>query len=161
MEIRRAVETDLPALMDIYEEARQFMRAHGNQEQWSGGYPQKEILLADIAAGCLYVCEEDQKIGAVFFYRVGEDPTYRVMEQGSWPDHEPYAVIHRITSRVKGGATFCLKWCEAQGHNLRIDTHRDNYVMQNFLTKNGFTYCGIIHLADGAERLAYAKSVVS
>ncbi len=59
MEIRRAVETDLPALMDIYEEARQFMRAHGNQEQWSGGYPQKEILLADIAAGCLYVCEED------------------------------------------------------------------------------------------------------
>lgn len=83
MEIRRAVETDLPALMDIYEEARQFMRAHGNQEQWSGGYPQKEILLADIAAGCLYVCEEDQKIGAVFFYRVGEDPTYRVIEQAA------------------------------------------------------------------------------
>ena len=101
------------------------MRAHGNQEQWGGGYPQKEILLADIEEGCLFVCEEEGRIAGAFFYKVGEDPTYRVIEQGAWPDQEPYAVIHRITSRVKGGATFCLKWCEDQGYNLRIDTHRD------------------------------------
>ena len=160
--IRKAKLTDLDRMMEIYARAKRFMDSTGNTTQWEIGYPTRKMIQDDIEKGYSFVCMgEDNIPHAAFKFFVGEDPTYRVIEQGSWPDHEPYAVIHRITSRVKGGATFCLKWCEAQGHNLRIDTHRDNYVMQNFLTKNGFTYCGIIHLADGAERLAYAKSVVS
>ena len=160
--IRKAKLTDLDRMMEIYARAKRFMDSTGNTTQWEIGYPTRKMIQDDIENGYSFVCMgEDNIPHAAFKFFVGEDPTYRVIEQGSWPDHEPYAVIHRITSRVKGGATFCLKWCEAQGHNLRIDTHRDNYVMQNFLTKNGFTYCGIIHLADGAERLAYAKSVVS
>ena len=42
--------------------------------------------------------------------------------------------------------------------NLKIDTHRDNVVMQNMLKKNGFQSCGIIHVQDGSERLAYQKT---
>ena len=41
--------------------------------------------------------------------------------------------------------------------NLRVDTHRDNRVMQHLLLQHGFTYCGIIHLASGDERLAYQR----
>lgn len=37
--IRRAVAGDLPAIMRIYDAARQFMRSQGNATQWSGGYP--------------------------------------------------------------------------------------------------------------------------
>ena len=37
------------------------------------------------------------------------------------------------------------------------DTHRDNTIMQHLITKHGFTYCGIILLANGDERLAYQK----
>ena len=40
---------------------------------------------------------------------------------------------------------------------IRIDTHRDNKIMQHNLLKYGFTYCGIIYLANGDERLAYQK----
>jgi hypothetical protein len=29
--------------------------------------------------------------------------------------------------------------------------------MQHILQSYGFTYCGIIYLADGSERLAYQK----
>lgn len=39
--------------------------------------------------------------------------------------------------------------------NLRADTHRNNRTMRHLLEKSGFRYCGIIHVADGSERLAY------
>lgn len=39
--------------------------------------------------------------------------------------------------------------------NIRIDTHRDNRIMQHNILKYGFSYCGIIYLLSGDERLAY------
>ena len=47
---------------------------------------------------------------------------------------------------------------EKIGH-LRIDTHADNHIMQHLILKNGFEQCGIIHIADGSERIAYEKVV--
>ena len=41
--------------------------------------------------------------------------------------------------------------------SLRADTHADNKIMQHLLEKNGFTRCGIIHVADGSPRFAYQK----
>ena len=41
--------------------------------------------------------------------------------------------------------------------NIRIDTHKDNTIMQHNLDRYGFKYCGIIHIASGAERLAYQR----
>ena len=41
--------------------------------------------------------------------------------------------------------------------SLRADTHADNKVMQHLLEKNGFTRCGVIHVADGSPRFAYQK----
>jgi len=66
--------------------------------------------------------------------------------------------IHSITSdSIRGTATFCLNWALEQCGDLKIDTHRDNVIMQRALEKSGFTYCGIIYLKDGSERLAYQK----
>ena len=31
--------------------------------------------------------------------------------------------------------------------------------MQQLILKNGFEQCGIIHIADGSERIAYEKVV--
>ena len=39
--------------------------------------------------------------------------------------------------------------------NIRIDTHRDNLVMQHLLADEGFSYCGVIHCWSGDERLAF------
>lgn len=163
MEIRHAKYEDLPQLMNLYEEGRQYMRSHGNLRQWSGGYPPEALLKQDIESGCSYVCTEQEKIVGAFYFRLGEDPTYQRIERGAWPDTEPYGVIHRIatSSHQKGVATFCVNWCASRCQNLRIDTHEDNYVMQNFLKKNGFAYCGIIFTDDGTERLAYQKKCAS
>ena len=39
MLIRKTVESDLPAISLIYENARRFMRESGNPNQWKDEYP--------------------------------------------------------------------------------------------------------------------------
>ncbi len=159
-EIRKADMGQLEQILKIYAHARQFMAEHGNPNQWGNVNPPAEQVKRDIEAGDSYVCMAGEEIAAVFYFRIGEDPTYRIIEQGRWIDDGPYGVVHRIAASgiVKGAGSFCVGWAFARCGSLRIDTHRDNLVMQNMLKKNGFTYCGIIHLENGDERLAFQKT---
>ncbi|HHV84340.1 MAG TPA: GNAT family N-acetyltransferase [Petrimonas sp.] len=160
MRIRPARHADLPRLMQIYETARRFMQQTGNAGQWVDGYPKEELIVHDIEQGHSYVClDENNGITGTFYYIFGEEPTYLNIYEGSWLNDEPYGVIHRIASsgKQKGVAETCIRWCLEECKNIRIDTHRDNKVMQNILQKLGFTRCGIIYLENGAERLAYQR----
>lgn len=151
---------DFEILCRMYENARQFMACHGNPLQWGQTYPKRTLTAEDIAHGCLYVCEEHGKIIAAFYYKKGADDLYRRIYRGEWLNERPYGVVHRITSdhTVKGAASFCLNWAFEQCGNLKIDTHRDNRIMQHTLEKNGFRYCGIIYTENGGERMAYQKA---
>ena len=159
MVIRKSERRDLEQIMALYEEARAFMRENGTPSQWGNSHPPREMIEADIAAGKSYVCMEGGQIAATFYFAVEEDPTYRQIEQGAWLCGGPYGVVHRITARqgVRGAASFCLAWCYEQCGNIRIDTHRDNQPMRRCLERNGFIYCGAIHIADGSERIAFQK----
>ena len=57
------------------------------------------------------------------------------------------------------GGDICLDWCAKQHPNLRADTHKDNIIMQNLLTRNGFIRCGIVYVSNGTARIAYQKIV--
>jgi len=149
---------DIPAMMDLYAQARVFMREHGNPNQWDDSYPSRELLEKDIAFGNSYIVEDDEKnLAATFAFIKGEDPTYYGIENGAWLNHEPYGTIHRLAGNTSyhGIASGCISWCKSQIGNLRADTHEDNKIMQHLLEKNGFVRCGIIHLANGAPRIAY------
>ena len=104
---------------------------------------------------------EDGEILGVFYYAEENDPTYDVIYDGAWQNDKPYAVIHRIAvsrdSHGKGVAAFIFDSCFARFPNLKIDTHRDNLPMQRALEKRGFVRCGIIHLANGDERIAFQR----
>ena len=76
--IRKTLDTDIPAVMAIYDAARAFMRAHGNATQWPEGTPSAEQLAADIAAGGSYVCEVDGRVVATFAFLPGPDECYGV-----------------------------------------------------------------------------------
>ena len=52
-----------------------------------------------------------------------------------------------------------LEWAFERTPTLRVDTHRDNHIMQHNILKHGLTYCGIIYLLSGDERLAYQKTI--
>ena len=159
--IRPAEFADLPLILEIYAQARQYMRDTGNPNQWGDSHPAEEILRSDIPKGQLYVCMENGEIVGVFAYIRGIDPTYVRIYEGQWLNDEPYGTIHRIavTAHRKGVASFCFDWALQQCPNLRIDTHRENLPMQRALEKYGFEYCGIIYLANGHERLAFHKSI--
>lgn len=161
MFIRQADLTDLSIIETIYADARQYMRDHGNLSQWSGGYPSRELLLADLSGKQLYVVMDNESIVGVFVYFFGKDATYDSID-GAWLNDAPYGVIHRIAvaSHRKGVASFVFAHCLSLCRNLKIDTHADNIPMQRSLLKNGFTHTGIIHLANGDPREAFQKSTL-
>jgi len=159
MIIRKTAASDIEEAAKIYDTARSFMRSAGNPDQWNSGHPNAEDIVGDIADETGYVCEENGEIIAVFFFRKGEDPTYKKIYEGSWKDSSEYAVIHRIAVKYNGRglADKIYEYCFNECPHLRIDTHRDNIPMQKSLKKNGFEYRGIIYLENGDERLAFEK----
>lgn len=161
LSIRKTKPDDLPEVMQVYETARCFMKQTGNPSQWGDSYPSTEVIKRDIENGRSFVClNESDGIVAVFYFQMEEaDPTYLKIVDGDWLNDEKYGVIHRIASsgKEKGVMNAVIQFCFNKINNIRIDTHRDNEVMQKILKKLDFQYCGIIFLENGDERLAYQK----
>ena len=159
---RHASMDDLPVILNLRDQAREIMRSYGNVSQWPDGYPAEEKFINDIEHDCSYVMMDDKgSIVGTFAFIPGPDVTYKVIYDGQWLNDEPYHVIHRIASTPEshGILDAVLDFCESQSAEIRIDTHKDNIIMINGLKKRGYQYCGIIHLLNGDERLAYQKNV--
>ena len=158
--IRKATEADIHGIMACYDAAKRYMRASGNQYQWVNGYPSRQLVADDIAAGNCYVgVDPAGEIVMVFAFIIGNDPTYTLIENGSWPNTLPYGTIHRLGSngRYRGMLKECVDFCLTKINNLRLDTHEVNLTMQRAAEKLGFQRCGIIYCIDGTPRIAYQK----
>lgn len=155
--IRLATGQDLDTILAIYERARRFMEESGNPNQWGKIHPLKELTYEDIEKEQLYVCVHEGKVHGVFAFIIGEDPTYKVIENGSWMSEETYGTIHRLASDgfITGVFDECIAFCKGKCAHLRIDTHFDNAVMQHLAEKNGFEKRGIIYVRDHSPRIAY------
>ena len=187
MVIRPATAADLPALRPVFEAAKGIMRTDGNPTQWAApGFPPDALILRDIERGGGYVIssgeispratlgrddrtvisssssvissEVEKSIVAYFALLPSPEPTYATID-GAWLTDEPYGVIHRMASYpdVHGIFSAVIDYAAARYPHLRIDTHRDNRIMRHLIEKHGFTYCGVIRLADGSPRLAYER----
>ena len=149
MIFRQAQMEDVTTIAEIYSHARTMMAATGNPNQWVEGHPRLSLIEDDIKAQISYVCVIDGRIEAVFVLLREGDSDYDRIYQGQWQNDDPYVAIHRLASagRVAGLAGAIFDWCQKSSPNIRIDT------------KHGFTYCGLIYLKSGAERLAYQRVV--
>ena len=157
---RGARRSDLEQILEIYAHARKAMADSGNPTQWGDSYPPQEMLEEDIDSNRLFVDVVNGQLLGVFAFILGVDPTYQVIEDGAWlNDTLPYGTVHRLASagKQKGVGKAVLDWSLEHCQSLRADTHADNQIMQHLLEKNGFTRCGIIHVADGTPRIAYQK----
>lgn len=159
--IRLATYDDIPAIMLVIDAAREMMHSSGNVNQWINGYPSEEVIHADIARDGGFMVTDDERIVAYFAFLPAPEPTYEKIYDGAWLNDEPYYVIHRLASwpDVHGIWDCVLEWAFERTRTLRVDTHRDNHIMQHNILKHGFTYCGIIYLLSGDERLAYQKTI--
>ena len=156
--IREARPTDMTEIMKVMDAAKEIMRQSGNMHQWGEGYPSEAVIFSDIKKNGGFVVEDDRKVVGYFAFLKSPEPTYARIYEGQWlDDEEPHHVIHRIASYpdVHGIFSSIMDFCFSKNSNIHIDTHRDNHIMQHNLSKHGFTYCGIIYLANGDERLAY------
>lgn len=166
MEMRRAARGDIPRMAELYELARGTIRALGI-DQWQTGGPDAKTAEEDITGGRAWVLEAEGRVIATAAVYVGHEPTYDVIYDGRWiTGNERYGIIHRIAvdprARNLGAASAIMDFCAALSRkagagSARCDTHEGNVVMRHTLEKNGYRYCGVIRLRDGAERVAYER----
>ncbi|MCI8992035.1 MAG: GNAT family N-acetyltransferase [Eubacterium sp.] len=162
IKIRKAQRADLASALPIYDRARKYMKEHGNPTQWPSYYPGEEDLREHEENGELYVgVDENGRIHMAFAFCTGDEPNYRVIEDGAWPDDEAYGTIHMLASdgAVPGCFQACLEFCKSQISNIRADTHENNRIMNALFLKNGFVRCGTIYVENGTPRTAYQLKV--
>ena len=160
--IREARPTDMAEIMLVMDAAKAIMRQSGNMHQWSDGYPSEAVITADMEKKGGFVVVDDGMVVGYFAFLQSPETTYYKIYEGEWiDDAQPYHVVHRIASYPDAHGIFSsiMDFCLSHDRNIRIDTHRDNKIMQHNILKHGFTYCGIIYLLSGDERFAYQKMV--
>lgn len=164
---RMAGEQDAVQIYALVQQAQTYFKANGI-DQWQNGYPNQGSVQKDIAVKACYVVEQDGVVVATAALYFAEETSYSNIFEGEWHATAPYAAIHRVavenTLKGSGVSAFLYAGLEevCRKHaisNVRGDTHRDNVAMQKFMEKMGFSYCGIIYLEDGAERLAFDKFI--
>lgn len=158
--VREARPTDITDIMLVIDAAKKIMRQSGNMCQWGEGYPSETVIFSDMEKHGGFVIEDENRIVGYFAFLPSPEPTYSKIYHGEWLDDiQAYHVIHRIASYPDARGIFSdiMEFCFSHDSNIRIDTHRDNTIMQHNIEKHGFTYCGIIYLVNGDERLAYQK----
>ena len=166
MIFRKAEAKDVPAIVAIIDDGVRSLRDNG-VNQWQDGYPNEEVIRADIDKGISYVVEDGGKVVATAAISFEPEPTYAKID-GAWVNDEPYAVVHRsavsLSSRGKGYGKAIFdgaeSLCRQRGvKNIRVDTHRDNMSMQALINSKDFTFCGIIEISSESDKLrnAYQK----
>ena len=156
MHIRKAKVDELSDILAIYERASTFMKETGNPTHWAGGYPASALLQADIAGGHLYVIEDGEILHGVFAFFPEGDLIYDTLPV-IWQNTLPHGAIHRVASAgtARGVLRTCVEFCLSVCDNLKIDTHKDNIVMQNALARLGFARCGVAEIPDVGERIVF------
>ncbi|WP_068458291.1 DNA/RNA nuclease SfsA [Aedoeadaptatus pacaensis] len=159
-------EEELPVVVNLIDSARAALKIDG-VDQWQGVVPTPEELLENIKAGCCYFFKDDTVAGMAVL-KEGADPTYGSID-GEWLTEGDYLTIHQfVVAENKRGEGMSRRMMERiftyvrfKGiPAIRIDTHADNFRMRGLIESTGFTYCGVITVADGTERVAYEQVIL-
>lgn len=162
MIIRKTTQADMPQVMAIYHQAREYQRNVLKLYQWADHYPGMERLQADIDQGGSYVVEVETSDGlrlpeatlvGTFYLQAGPDDTYLPLRK-DWSDMDTLVTIHRLASdgRYPKLGHRLFEWAQTHYSPVMIDTHVDNGAMQHLIRKFGFTYLGQVPLMDGTLR---------
>ena len=165
MEILNAKYDDIDEIIRIISFNQEWFRKN-HIDQWQDGYPNESVIRNDIDThGAFKIVIDDELIGYFYLSFDGEE-TYNEIYNGSWSCDDRYAVIHRICLKPsfkgqglsKGVMKGIEKMVISKGyHIIRIDTHKDNFIMHHLLRKLDYHKCGIIYLKSKAQRIAYDK----
>jgi putative nucleotidyltransferase with HDIG domain len=163
--LRYATEEDLDAIEQILADGTEYLRSQGLTQWQNGNGPDRNSAAEDIARSEAFVYAN----GGVYGYATlisGVDDAYTAIYDGAWHEQSQlYISIHSValsaSVRGKGYAKAFMDELVAEAlregfHDIRIDTHEGNKIMQRVILNAGFTYRGKVrfNFPDG-ERLAY------
>lgn len=162
-EFRRATSPDLDPIWDILKAAI-LRRKNDGSSQWQDGYPNREVILSDIAREAGFVLAHEGKIIGYCALFVNDEPEYLNIK-GKWITNGDFIVVHRIaidsTYIGKGLAKEILTNVEGYAlsinvFSIKVDTNFDNIAMIKSFEKLGYEYCGEV-MFRGSSRKAYEK----
>lgn len=163
---RMANESDRESILEIYFEGAEALKTDG-VDQWQGQYVPSFKDIDEHLGIDLYVLEYHRKIVSTVCLVEGIDEDYESIN-GKWNTSIPYISIHKVaTSNKYKKQSFAKKMmsyienlAKRKRMDLRIDTHKDNKKMRNFIISCGYKYTGEVVLQGELERLAYDKVIV-
>lgn len=163
---RMANELDRESILEIYLEGAEALKTDG-VDQWQGQYVPSFKDIDEHLGIDLYVLEYHRKIVSTVCLVEGIDEDYENIK-GKWNTSIPYISIHKVaTSNKYKKQSFAKKMmsyienlAKRKRMDLRIDTHKDNKKMRNFIMSCGYKYAGEVILQGELERLAYDKKVL-
>ncbi|MBF1295852.1 MAG: GNAT family N-acetyltransferase [Parvimonas sp.] len=163
---RMANESDRESILEIYLEGAEALKTDG-VDQWQGQYVPSFKDIDEHLGIDLYVLEYHRKIVSTACLVEGIDEDYENIK-GKWNTSIPYISIHKVaTSNKYKKQSFAKKMmsyienlAKRKRMDLRIDTHKDNKKMRNFIISCGYKYAGEVVLQGELERLAYDKVIV-
>lgn len=163
---RMANESDRESILNIYLEGANALKEDG-VDQWQGQYVPSFKDVDEHLGVDLYVLEYHKRIVSTACLVEGIDEDYENIN-GKWNTSLPYISIHKVaTSNEYKKQSFGRKmmsyienFAKRKRMDLRIDTHKDNKKMRNFIISCGYKYTGEVILQGELERLAYDKKVL-
>ncbi|MEB3058756.1 GNAT family N-acetyltransferase [Parvimonas sp. D9] len=163
---RMANESDRESILEIYLEGSNSLKDDG-VDQWQGKYVPSLKDIDEHLGIDLYVLEYHKKVVSTACLVEGIDEDYENIN-GKWNTSIPYISIHKVaTSNEYKKQSFAKKmmryaenFAKRKKMDLRIDTHKDNKKMRNFILSCGYKYTGELILNGELERLGYDKKVV-
>ncbi|WP_462247957.1 GNAT family N-acetyltransferase [Parvimonas micra] len=163
---RIANELDRESILEIYLEGAEALKTDG-VDQWQGQYVPSFKDIDEHLGVDLYVLEYHKRIVSTACLVEGIDEDYENIN-GKWNTSLPYISIHKVaTSNEYKKQSFGRKmmsyienFAKRKRMDLRIDTHKDNKKMRNFIISCGYKYTGEVILQGELERLAYDKVIV-
>lgn len=163
---RMANESDRESILEIYLEGSNSLKEDG-VDQWQGNYIPSFKDIDEHLGIDLYVLEYHKSVVSTVCLVEGIDDDYENIK-GKWNTSIPYISIHKVaTSNEYKKQSFAKKMmyyvenlAKRKKMDLRIDTHKDNKKMRNFILSCSYKYAGEVVLQGELERLAYDKKVV-
>ena len=161
-----ANESDRESILEIYLEGAEALKTDG-VDQWQGQYVPSFKDIDEHLGIDLYVLEYHRKIVSTVCLVEGIDEDYENIK-GKWNTSIPYISIHKVAtsnkykkqSFAKKMMSYIENFAKRKRMDLRIDTHKDNKKMRNFIISCGYKYTGEVVLQGELERLAYDKKVL-
>ncbi len=160
---KQATESDAGEIWQILQQAIARRKADGST-QWQDGYPNPDVVKADIENLYGYVLTDGDNIAGYCAIMVNNEPAYEHIN-GAWLTDADFVVYHRVAVSEaylgKGVAKEMLLYIEefAKSKNInsvKVDTNFDNAGMLALLHNFGYVHCGEVVMRGGI-RMGFEK----